>query len=188
MTTPNLNPLMLNMVNHPKTAPSTTSWWFFTNPFEKIIKMAWSSPMFGGEILIKHIWVATTIDNSWDPKHTKVCRIPRWIQAKALGCNPFKEISSKALMALFGINHQPRGPSGMGFWWILALFRWCFFLLCQRLFLQENYGEMIFSWYIVMNRSLRTRINVYNKNRKSQTNKSTVGYEKNHVGVRANSW
>ena len=122
------------------------------------------------------------LDNSWDPNSPRSLEIP-WIQAKALGCNPFKEISSNALMALFGINTSTPGPGpglvsttwrdfGFVFVGVSSLFLF-------RLFFEENYGEMIFRDYIVMNRSLRTRMNLYNKkNRKSQTNKSTVGYEK----------
>ena len=70
-------------------------------------------------------------------------------------------------MALFGINTSTPGPGpglvsttwqdfGFVFVGVSSLFLF-------RLFFEENCGEIIFRDYIVMNRSLRTRINLYNK-------------------------
>lgn len=103
------------------------------------------------------------------PNNTVWSEFP--VESKALGCNPFKEISSKALMALFGNQSSTPGPQRDWCQRSLA-FLVCFisvFLLCQRLFVQENCGEIILRDSIVMNRSLRTRINLYKKNRKSHT-------------------
>ena len=148
---------MLNMVNHPITAPSTTSWWFFTNPSEKYDHQKWIHLPPILRVKFKTYLSCHHHRQQLGPNNTVWSEFP--VESKALGCNPFKEISSKALMALFGNQSSTPGPQRD---WcqrslaVFGMFHFCFSSLstvvCTRKF-SGNY----FSWYIVMNRSKEQR-------------------------------